>query len=373
MARRVLLLFSMAGSAEHAPRETLPGGTRLGAYEIVRHIASGGMAEIYLARIAGTTKPGKYVVLKRILPELSHRGVYIKMFLDEARVTASVKHPNIVELLDVCLVGGNPFLVLEYLPGEDVRSVIVGTVQQQGRLPLEAALHITMSLARALEHVHERTDAEGRPLQIVHCDVTPQNVMVTLDGQVKLLDFGVAQTRLRSTWPSGGVLKGKIPYMSPEQLIGQRLDRRSDVFALGVMMYELTLCRRLFGGANDLEIMRRIIEEPVLPPSLQLPEYPKGLERILLTALQRDRDLRYSSAAQFLAALEGFVLEQGLSISPDSTRELMRQVFFSEADSRGRRRRRSSRNLPALGLGGPLRDATTTARTLPARQWCNSQ
>ncbi len=331
------------------------------------------MAEIYLARIVGPSKLGKYVVLKRILPELSHRGVYIKMFLDEARVTASVKHPNIVELIDVCLADGSPFLVLEYLPGEDVRNVIVATVQQQGRLPLEVALHITMSLARALDHVHERTDAEGRPLQIVHCDVTPQNVMVTLDGQVKLLDFGVAQTRLRSTWPTGGVLKGKIPYMSPEQLVGRRLDRRSDVFALGVMMYELTLCRRLFGGGTDLEIMRRIVEEPVLPPSLQHPEYPKGLERILLTALQRDRELRYASAAQLLAALERFVLEQRLVVNPESTKELMRQVFFSEADSRGRRRRRSSRNLPALGLGAPLRDATTTQRTMPARLWNSAQ
>lgn len=308
-------------------------GDRIGKYEILKRLAVGGMAEVYLARVMGLMNVSQIVVLKRILPEFAGRRDYVQMFLDEARIAATLQHPNIVQMYDMGSIDGNYFIVLEHLHGEDARNVIVSSLQREGRMPLPIALHIAIGLASGLHYAHEKVDFDGKELHIVHRDVTPQNVIVTYDGNVKLLDFGVAQADNRYNRTRGGVVKGKLSYMSPEQCLGKRLDRRSDVFSLGIMLYELTLCRRLFFGNSDFEILKKIVEDPMPRPSEIWPEYPPELERIVEKCLAREVADRYQTAQEVQVDLEAFARSQSLPISNTTTKQFMHRIFGERVDS----------------------------------------
>ena len=259
-------------------------GSRLGKYEIIKRLATGGMAEIFLARVSGLPGFQKMVVIKRILPQLATKTDFVEMFLDEARIAATLQHPNVVQMYDVGVVDGNYFIAMEYLHGEDVRSLSRSLHRQDKKLPLEHALNIVIGVASGLHYAHEKVGFDGKPLEIVHRDVTPQNIIVTYDGAVKLLDFGIAKASNRFGETRFGTLKGKVPYMSPEQCRGEPLDRRSDIFSLGIMLYELTLGKRLYQGKSDFEVLKQIVEGTVTPPSELDKEYPQ--------AARRDRDAR---------------------------------------------------------------------------------
>ena len=192
------------------------------------------------------------MVIKRILPQLATKTDFVEMFLDEARIAATLQHPNVVQMYDVGVVDGNYFIAMEYLHGEDVRSLQRTLHRQDKRLPLEHALNIVIGVASGLHYAHEKVGFDGKPLEIVHRDVTPQNVIVTYDGAVKLLDFGIAKASNRFGETRFGTLKGKVPYMSPEQCRGEPLDRRSDIFSLGIMLYELTLGKAALSGQERL-------------------------------------------------------------------------------------------------------------------------
>jgi len=218
----------------------------LGKYELIKRIATGGMAEIYLARVSGLPGFEKIVVVKRILPQLATNQEFVQMFLDEARVAATLHHPNIVQMYDIGAVDGNYFISMEYLHGEDLRSIARAMRQKgQDRVPLEHALGIGVGIAAGLHYAHEKVGFDGKPLHIVHRDITPQNIFVTYDGGVKLVDFGIAKASNRASETRYGSLKGKIPYMSPEQCRSEPLDRRSDIFSLGILLYEQTTSVRL--------------------------------------------------------------------------------------------------------------------------------
>ena len=332
----------MVAPAPPAPPSTPKGktvpadvsaGFRLGKYEIVRRIAAGGMAEIFLARVSGLSGFQKMVVIKRILPQLATKSDFVEMFLDEARIAATLQHPNVVQMYDVGVVDGNYFIAMEYLHGEDVRSIMKALYKREEKLPLEQALNILIGLSSGLHYAHEKLGFDGKPLDIIHRDVTPQNIIVTYEGGVKLLDFGIAKASNRFGETRFGTLKGKVPYMSPEQCRGEPLDRRSDIFSLGIMLYELTLGKRLYKGHSDFEVLKQIVEGTVTRPSEIDPGYHPRLEEIVMRALEKERDKRYQTARELQSDLETLVREERLYVSPISLQAFMEKLFGNKIEA----------------------------------------
>ncbi|HUH05818.1 MAG TPA: serine/threonine-protein kinase [Kofleriaceae bacterium] len=330
--------------------DALAPGLRLGRYELIRRIAVGGMAEIYLARATGIEGFEKLVVLKRILPQFARNGEFVAMFLDEARLSATLQHPNIAQVHDIGQYGDSYFFTMEYIRGEDVRSILKAAIGARKRVPLANALTIITGAAAGLHAAHEKRAIDGTPLEIVHRDVSPSNVLVSYDGAVKLVDFGVAKAAQRQTETAAGTLKGKVSYMSPEQCRGKHVDRRSDVFALGILLYELTLHRRLFKGDSEYEIMTKIVNEDVGPPSAIMSRYPAALEHILLRSLRREPDERYRSAQDMQLELEEFARSHGLALSAIGLGAYMQEMFIDHMraeEAAVRRRPRTGEIVPA--------------------------
>jgi serine/threonine protein kinase len=310
----------------------LAPGSRLGKYEIVERLATGGMAEIFLARASGMLGFQKLVVIKRILPHLASRNDFIQMFLDEARIATTLNHPNVVQTYEVGVQGKSYFLVMEYLAGEDVRSIVRACQRKQVRLPVEHALQIIIGVASGLNYAHEKRDFDGKPLDIVHRDVTPQNLIVSYDGGVKLLDFGIAKASNRINETRSGSFKGKVPYLSPEQCRGEKLDRRTDVFSLGILLYEITLQRRLFRGDTDFQILKQIADGAVLPPRQVDPDYDPRLEAIVMKALDTDPARRFQTAREMQEALERLAHDARLRLSPLGLADFMQALFSDKVN-----------------------------------------
>jgi serine/threonine protein kinase len=304
---------------------------QLGRYELLKRIAVGGMAELFLARTtAQHFGYEKIVALKRILAAHAEDEQFITMFLAEARLAATLHHTNIVQVHDVGEENGALFFTMEYVFGQDVRRVVKAVQVRDGRLPIEHAIMIVVNTAAGLHYAHQQEDREGRPLGIVHRDVSPSNILVSYDGGIKLLDFGIARVTANLASTGQDILKGKVPYMSPEQCRGEPLDRRSDVFALGVVLWELTVRRRLFIGDNDLVIATRICGQDAPRPSDMLPGYPRDLEQIVMKALARDRDQRYASAEELQLDLEEYAREHKLLLSSAKLAHFMADLFAEE-------------------------------------------
>jgi serine/threonine-protein kinase len=302
---------------------------RLGRYRLVRRLAVGGMAEVYLAVAEGLSGFEKRVVVKRLLPQHTREGELLAMFLDEARLVATLRHPNIGEVYDVGAEGSDYFFAMEHIPGRDVRDLLSARYGEP--LPLAQALAIVMGVAEGLHHAHEQRDEEGRLLDIVHRDVSPSNVLVGVGGQVKLIDFGVAKWGAQRTETRHGVLKGKCAYMSPEQCRAEALDRRSDVFSLGVLLYEITTGTRPFSGDNDFEVMTAIVGGSLEAPSARWPGYPLGLEPIVLRALSPRAEDRFATAQELSRALAEFAAKQGVAPSAAGLAALLAETFGDEA------------------------------------------
>ncbi len=280
----------MAGAEARAA----PLPSKIGRHSVVGYIATGGMAELFL----GQEATGRPVVIKRILPHLARQTTFVSMFIDEARIGSRAKHPNLVEVYELGQVGMDLFLVMEYLVGENLAGLVRRLTRRGERISYGLAAYIIAEVCDGLHYAHELVDEAGNPLQLVHRDVSPQNVFVTYGGDVKLLDFGVATAAHRLTQTASGEVKGKYAYMSPEQCRGEPLDRRSDIFSLGTVLYELTTMRRLFKRPNELQVMKAITEEPIPRPTRDAPDYPACLEAICVRALARDPEHRYATAAE---------------------------------------------------------------------------
>jgi serine/threonine-protein kinase len=287
------------------------------------------MAEVYLAVAEGLSGFEKRVVVKRLLPQHAKQGELLAMFLDEARLVACLRHPNIGEVYDVGAEGGDYFFAMEHIPGRDVRDLLSARYGQP--LPLCEALAIVIGVAEGLHCAHEQRDDQGRLLEIVHRDVSPSNVLVSATGQVKLIDFGVAKWDAQRTETRHGVLKGKCAYMSPEQCRAEPLDRRSDVFSLGVLLYEITTGSRPFGGDNDFETMTAIVKGELESPSARCPGYPSGLEPIVRKALAPRREDRYATAQELSRALAAFAAAEGHLASAAGLAALLASSFGDEA------------------------------------------
>ncbi|MBZ0230704.1 MAG: serine/threonine protein kinase, partial [Deltaproteobacteria bacterium] len=297
---------------------------RLGRYTRLRHLATGGMAEIWLASVDASRKQDSgsfrfqtpsHAVIKVIAPERAKDRQFVQMFLDEARVAATLHHPNIAQLYEVGFEDGTYFHAIEYVDGQNVRAMIERSIIARRPTPIAATVAIGRSIAAALHYAHERRGATGAPLDIVHRDVTPSNIMIGWDGAVKLVDFGVALAAGRAAQTRTGVVKGKLAYMSPEQCRGVKVDRRTDVFALGVVLYEVSLQRRAFRGDSEYQTMERIVRGDLPPPRTVEPGYPPALERIVLRALATALDERYPTAA---ATAAGASRLSAVSSSPPS-------------------------------------------------------
>jgi serine/threonine protein kinase len=305
-------------------------GQKVGRYQLVRRLAVGGMAEIYLARLPGVGLEGfeKLVVLKRILPQHALDPELLRMFLDEARLSATLTHPHVTEVHDVGTDGEAPFFAMEYVHGQNLRQL---THAHGGPLPLPHAVGIVAAAAAGLHYAHEKRGPGGEPLNIVHRDVSPSNVLVSYDGAVKVSDFGIAKWAYQRTQTQEGALKGKFAYMSPEQCRGKALDARSDVFALGTILYEVTTGRSPFAAETDFEILNKIVSGTPEPP--RLPdggEYPPALAEIVMRALAREPGDRTPTAQALQIQLEAFAREGRLEVSTVALGAFMQKLFADE-------------------------------------------
>lgn len=286
---------------------------RFGQYLLVRKLAQGGMAEIYLAKKLGVEGFERNVVIKCMLEHLSRNQEFVSMFLDEARLAAQLIHPNIAQITDLGIADGRHFICMEYLAGEDLESLL-GYARHKGQLvPIPLAARIIHSVLEGLEFAHGYQE-QGRPLELVHRDISPSNIFVTFQGTVKLLDFGIAKAASRLTHTEPGTLKGKLGYMSPEQAQSDEIDARSDLFSLGITFHELLTGRRVFELNDEVRVLVALMNQPVEPPSLRRPEIPPALDRIVLKATERQREKRYASAAEMRADLEEFL--QSMPMAP---------------------------------------------------------
>jgi len=279
----------------------------LGRYELIERVAAGGMAEVFRAIQRGDRGFRKQVAVKRILPALCQEPEIVKMFRDEARLASRLSHPNIAQVFDLAEVEGGLLIAMEWVAGKDLRKVLQRATSQGPALTLPRACAILLGLARALGYAHGAKDLEGEAMLLVHRDVSPHNLMLSFDGGVKLTDFGIAKALGRSTDTRDGTLKGKVAYMSPEQARGEEVDARTDVFALGIVAWELLSSRRLFSAESDQAILRAVLERRIEPSFPSLGEAPEGLNELVMEALERDLDKRLPSAQAFAARLESIL------------------------------------------------------------------
>lgn len=292
-----------------------PSGARLGRlgdYELLERIGSGGMAEVYKARRAGEHGFERVLAVKRILPHLAADEEFVSMFIDEAKIAVQLSHPNIAAVHDLGRIDGTCYLVLDYVHGRDLR--ILWEREREWRAPPHAgiACHVIARALEGLSHAHKAVDGMGRPLDLIHRDVTPQNILVSFEGDVKIVDFGLAKAQGRAHATQAGVVKGKLAYLAPEQMRGLPLDPRVDVYAAGIVLWELLTGQRLFYADTDLDTLRKVHEAHVEPPSSLNQVIPPQLDRVVLTALAKDRDARYESAQDFLDALEEVIWDWGV-------------------------------------------------------------
>jgi len=316
------------------PAVATAGGlpTRLGKYEILTPLAAGGMARIYVARTTGIGSFERHVVLKLITPERANDVTAVQMFLDEARLAASLNHQNVAQVFEVGEDAGIHYLAMEYVHGQDLRALLAKAGGQGSRVPLELALTVVAGAAAGLHHAHERRGPDGISLGIVHRDVSPSNIMIGYDGSVKLLDFGIAKATSRSIETQSGIIKGKFAYMAPEQCRGREVDRRSDVFSLGIILYEISTQHRCFRADSDFDTMHRIVTGDVVRPTRLVQGYPQALEAIVMKALAVDANQRYQSAHQLLEALESFAVSARMSLSTMSLGRFMREMFGEQPE-----------------------------------------
>jgi len=283
-------------------------GERFGRYLLVGEIATGGMAEILLAVHRGPEGFVKAVVIKRVLQHLTNDADFVRMFVDEARLAARLEHPNIVRTYELGEVGGQYFTAMEYLPGEDLCKVLNNLSISRQAMPLNIAIGIGSQLCHGLHFAHQLTDIDGRPLNVVHRDINPANIILTYGGEVKIIDFGIAKSNANAKTVTG-TIKGKVAYMPPEQVLGKSVDQRADIFSAGVVLWEVLTGRPLFLRDSEAATLYAIMNAPIAPPSKLRPELPPQLDRIASRALARSPAERYDTAEQMAAALDELMVD----------------------------------------------------------------
>jgi serine/threonine-protein kinase len=282
-------------------------GKRLGRYVLFDEIGAGGMGSVHLARLDGPSGFSRTVAIKRLHPHVAKDPEFAAMFLDEARLAARIAHPNVISTLDVVQMTGELFVVMEYVHGESLARLWRTAHDRGERIPVATAVSVLIDVLDGLHAAHEAKDVSGRPLEIVHRDVSPQNVLVGRDGLARVLDFGIARARSRIYATMPGQLKGKLGYMAPEQLMGETMDRRTDIFAASVVLWELLTGRRLFDGDPNPKTIAAMLVDGADSPSRHASEIPEALDAVVLRGLAREKADRYATADAMARALESAI------------------------------------------------------------------
>jgi hypothetical protein len=307
-------------------------GSQLGRYQIAQHLATGGMAEIFLAHQDGMAGFRKELVLKVLQTRWEDHPEIIKLFLGEARLSALMDHPNIVDVYDVALESGRHFIAMEHIAGRTLTDLAKRAIAVTKSIPVEVGVFIAAEIAGALAYMYDGAGARGVPLRVVHRDISPTNVLISTSGQVKLIDFGIARQG-ENVVEESGVRPGKVTYMSPEQVKGEPLDGRSDIFCLGTILYEITLGRRLWRGPRDVA-SKRILEERPKPPTFVRHDYPSELELIVLRTLEKKPEDRYQSAIELHNDLNNFLEQSGAHLRNNcQMADYVTKIFSEEADA----------------------------------------
>jgi serine/threonine-protein kinase len=337
------------------------------------------MGTVHLARCDGPGGFRKWLAIKICHPGRDPENDILPMFLDEARVAAQISHPNVVSVFDAGEENGLHYMAMEYLHGEPLRALVRHVETCGMPVPIHVACRMIADAAEGLHAAHEATNDHGEPLHIVHRDVSPHNLFVTYDGTTKLVDFGVAKFRAKSTETRAGTIKGKVAYMSPEQVRGEAVDRRADVFALGIILWELTTGRRLFRGGDTLDSIAKVLEADIPPPTSLVRGYPADLEAVVMAALSRNREDRFDTAHDLARALTGVLFRRGLFVTNDDVFLYMQAVFHGRIQERDAvlrtasalslRREPSSPALPPPRVRPPLPRPLPPPRSVDAARW----
>ena len=335
---------------------------RLGNYQLVRLLAQGGMADIYLARQVGLDR---LVAVKVLNAQRARDPESALLFMDEARVVGMLSHANLAAVHDVAADRGVHYLAMEYVHGADLREVLDAARRANTAVPYEAACAIVMAAAAGLDHAHRRCGPDGRPLHLVHRDVSLSNIMVAHDGNVKVIDFGIARSQLSSHHTNPGIVRGKASYMSPEQCVGDDVDLRTDVFSLGVVLYELTTGRRCFHGNTDFERMLAVVQGQYTPATQLFGDFPAALARVIDTALAMDPAKRYASCAAMLDALARACELEGWQADASSVARLMAQLFGAQNAPAAESADPTAVSLPIEAMAAERTRVITRPRRLP--------
>jgi tRNA A-37 threonylcarbamoyl transferase component Bud32 len=324
---------------EPAPGDPQIGPVRrFGNYTLIKKLATGGMAEIWLARQRGLAGFQRFIVIKKILSHLSDQKTFRDMFLDEARTSAQLNHPNVVQIYDLGNEQGAYYIAMEFIAGENLAAIAWRGMKRGKPFPPAFAARVIADACKALHYAHHLKGPSGQPLEIVHRDISPQNILVTYEGEVKVVDFGIAKAATKSEHTKTGMLKGKFSYMSPEQCLGAPVDMRSDVFALGILLYELCTGKRLFKHESELMILDMITKRSVVPPSSVAPGITPRLEDIILRALEKETQVRFQTAQDMQIALEEYLRSEGHQATNADIAAYMRELFADKIEEKRRLR-----------------------------------
>ncbi len=349
-ARARLVCICTPGAQSAGPRideGDLKQPIPFGKYFLLERINVGGMAEVFKAKATGVEGFERLVAVKRILPSIAEDEEFITMFVDEAKIAVQLTHANIAQIFDLGRVEGSFFIALEYVHGKDLRAMFNRTRQRGELLPIPMSCYAIMKLCEGLDYAHNKHDSNGDFLNLVHRDVSPQNIILSYEGEVKIIDFGIAKAAGKAGRTQAGILKGKFGYMSPEQVLGLDIDRRSDVFGVGICLYELLTGERLFVAESDFATLEKVRSGDVMPPSTYNRRIPEELEQIVMRALARDREERYQTALQLHDELQSFMHTSGNLFSRKDLSSYMHRMFGEEIE------RENARDLEYAQVGTP--------------------
>ncbi len=331
-------------SQSSALERTVLPGTRLGRYEIITNLASGGMATVFLGRALGAAGFNRLVAIKLLHPHIAADDQFITMFIDEARLAARIRHPNVVPTLDLQYGPDGHYLVMEFVEGESLLGLLRQTVKNNKPMPSGIAIRIALDALAGLHAAHELTGDSGEPLNLVHRDVSPHNILVGVDGISRIVDFGVARAEERIGTTRDGQVKGKLAYMAPEQTNSEPVDRRVDVFTAGIVLWEALTAKRLFRGQSDAEVVRSLIEKPIPHLREVSPAFSQALDNVVARALNRVPSERFDTALEFAEALEEAAEPLGIA-TPKQVGAYVRESAGEVIESVMRRVRAISRGL----------------------------
>jgi eukaryotic-like serine/threonine-protein kinase len=354
-----------ADSPQPAMESRLVSKRLFGRFELLIEMGRGGMATLYLARIQGPQQFEKLLAIKRIHDHLSYEVDFVNMFQDEARIAALIHHPNVATLFDMGQIDDSYFIAMEYVHGQTLTDILKAATRHRDRFPWPVAARIVANTAAGLHAAHTLRTTTGDPLDVVHRDVSPQNILISYDGHIKVVDFGIAYAAQRLHSTASGTLKGKVGYMSPEQTDGRQVDHRSDIFALGVVLYESATVSRLFRGQTDAETLLKVRQAEVPSARQRNPDLPAELDIILRKALARRPEDRYDSAEELSDALEDLLVKENQVVARQRVAHLMKDLFYDRRKLKDQQIRIALSTSDAAPLEGMRVEETSSSLLLP--------